>query len=80
MKVTFLSLSLSIRTLISMLEVFTKFNNPKNFYKKDELWELYMKVCWVAQPGPERERVGGGRVGGRGEGEDCGVQSVARPH
>jgi len=40
MLVTFLS----FRTLVTMLKVFTNFQNPKSVHKKDDLWTLYMKV------------------------------------
>ena len=34
-------------TLLSMLRVFSKFRNPKSFYKQEELWQLYMKVMLI---------------------------------
>ena len=30
---------------MTILTVFSKFRNPKAFYRQEELWQLYMKVC-----------------------------------
>ena len=40
-----ISLTHMHRTLLTMLTTFSKFHNPKAFYKQEELWQLFMKVC-----------------------------------
>ena len=32
------------RTLLVILETFSKFKNPRAFYRQEELWQLYVKV------------------------------------
>ena len=39
------SLSHMHRTLLTMLTLFSKFHNPKAFYKQEEIWQLFLKVC-----------------------------------
>ena len=33
------------RTLLVMLDTFSKFKNPRSFYRHEEMWQLYVKVC-----------------------------------
>ena len=42
-----ISLTHMHRTLLTMLTTFSKFHNPKAFYKQEELWQLFLKVCAI---------------------------------